>query len=68
MNIIVLVMSGKGMYSSADFVKVETFDSYDVASKFCKENTNNSGKYWSLAQIVNKGENVETVVEPEDFE
>jgi hypothetical protein len=64
MKTIVIVTTGKR--EDVDAASIHTFDSREKAEAFCTK-TISPGKYWTNAQIVNEGKEIE-LGRPEDPE
>ena len=60
-KVIVLIAEGKGRVSSADFITVKLFDTKDEAEKFINVINDLEHKYWTYAEIVGDGVQVEPV-------
>ena len=60
-KVIVLIAEGKGIGSSADFITVKLFDTKDEAEKFINVINDLEHKYWTYAEIVEDGVQVEPV-------
>lgn len=60
-KIIVLVARGKGRGSSADFVRVKLFNSVEEANTYIKSVNDLESKYWTYAEIVSEGVDVEPI-------
>ena len=60
-KVIVLIAEGKGIGSSADFITVKLFDTKDEAEKFINVINDLEHKYWTYAEIVGDGVQVEPV-------
>ena len=58
-KIIVLITEGKGRGSNADFITVKLFDTKDEAEKFISVINDLEHKYWTYAEIVGDGVQVE---------
>lgn len=62
--VIVLVAHGKGGDRAHNF-GIRTFQNRKDANAYCDRVTKNTGKYWTIAEIVEPGEAVEPL--PEGF-
>ena len=57
MKTIVLITRGK--WDSVDYAEVRTFDDVETARIFCTKVNTGHQKYWTSAEIVNEGEEIE---------
>jgi hypothetical protein len=62
---IVIVLETRGKHESVDTARVFTFANYTLAEAYCKGHNTGKIKYWTKAEIVSDGEEVE-LCQPED--
>lgn len=56
-----IVLVTKGKHECVDYAKVMLFDDETFAESFCESVRTGKVKYWTDAQIVNAGEEVELI-------
>lgn len=57
-KVIVIVAKGKGR-ERPDFITPKLFDDIDKANKFIEDVNDLDGKYWTYAEVVDEGEELE---------